>query len=61
MSRELALFKYLNDNPDLTLSEIAFIKEALKWYESIFGKLEDDYISEVESAIELYLDHLKKK
>lgn len=58
MSRELALFKYLNDNPDLTLSQIAFIKDALKYHEKIFGKIEDDYINEVECAVALYIDHL---
>lgn len=59
MIRQLALAKYLKSHEDLTINEIKFIKDALKYYEEQYGELDDDYELEVNCAIEVYKNKYK--
>ena len=61
MSRQLILAKYIKSHQDLTIEQIKFIKEALKFYEDKFGELDDDYNLEILCAIETYCNHIEQK
>lgn len=61
MERQLALAMFIKSHKDLTIEQIKFIKEALKFYEDKFGELDDDYELEVKCAIEIYCDHIEQK
>ena len=61
MSRQLILAKYIKSHQDLTIEQIKFIKEALKFYEDKFGELDDDYELEVKCAIETYCNYIEQK
>lgn len=54
MTRQLALAHYIKAHKDLTIEQIKFIKNALKYYEEQYGDLDDDYELEVNCAIEVY-------
>ena len=60
MTRELALAKFLKEEGDnLTISEICFIKQALKWYDDEINDLY--YKDHIVNIIDLYKYVLKLK
>lgn len=56
MTRQETLANYLKSHPETTIEQIAFLKQALKYYETKYGELEDDYELEVRCAIEIYIE-----
>ena len=61
MTRQKVLAHYVKDHEDLTIAEIGFIKQALLYYETVYGELDDDYELEVNCAVEIYLDHINEQ
>lgn len=61
MTRQNILLHYLVDHEDLTIGEIAFIKEALLYSEVKLGELTDNYEQEVNVAVEIYLNYINEQ
>lgn len=59
MTRQQTLTKYVLSHRDITLEQIAAIKIALRYYEEVYGELDDDYELEVQCAIEVYRSKLE--
>ena len=62
MSRQKVLAQYIRAHEDLTIEQIQFIKDALLFYEALYGKdFDEDYQLEVECAIEVYINYLNNE